>query len=128
MDIKILIVDDEVEIAEGYEMLLQGTFNCTSVHTVAEAIQLVSKSSPDAVITDLRFPGESGMDLLKFLENFPAIATVAISGYTQQLNHKTVVDRFLPKPVMNANKFHAVIQEALTCAKNRMLVKGQSSP
>nr|WP_314444219.1 response regulator [uncultured Sphingomonas sp.] len=63
----ILVVDDEIEIVEELCELL-GAFGHVAhgAHCVAEALDLLGgKIRVDTIISDLRMPGPSGLDLLR---------------------------------------------------------------
>src|SRR3990172_11888852 len=63
---KILIVDDEVDLAEALaDLLARVGYACAVCAESARAYDAVVAESPDLVLTDLKMAGISGMDLLK---------------------------------------------------------------
>lgn len=66
MDAAILVVDDEASVCAllNDRLTLEG-FQCRTCSTAEEAISLVGSTPFDAIISDLRLPGKSGLDLLE---------------------------------------------------------------
>ncbi|MFH0787185.1 MAG: response regulator [Pseudomonadota bacterium] len=83
MEGKILIVDDELDILELLEMIItERTPHQVITTNNPLEVPLMLKESPfDLLITDLRMPGLSGMDLIreakKILPDMPIIVITA---------------------------------------------------
>lgn len=79
---RILIADDESEIRYTLGKALGGTHACTAVESGEAAIDAIAEAAPDAVITDLKMPGKSGLDVLAAVkERDPLIPVVIMTGY-----------------------------------------------
>ncbi len=79
----LLVVDDEKVILEILKdfLSLEG-FKVLTAISGEDAMQLLHKESFDLVITDLKMPGISGLDLLKHItERFPHTVTVVMTGF-----------------------------------------------
>jgi DNA-binding NtrC family response regulator len=80
---KVLIIDDDASLRRVMEMQLE-EIGC-DVITVAggkEALAALEEVTPDLVITDLRIPGMSGMDLLKSLRaDHPELTVIMVTAY-----------------------------------------------
>jgi DNA-binding NtrC family response regulator len=80
---KILIVDDELDILELLEMIIteRTPYQVITTNNSLEVPPLLKESSIDLLITDLRMPGLSGMDLIreakKILPDMPIIVITA---------------------------------------------------
>lgn len=62
----VLVVDDEVEIVNALkEYLNEKGFNVIPSHTVDEAYDQYNKYLPDLILSDIKMPGKSGIDLFK---------------------------------------------------------------
>jgi DNA-binding NtrC family response regulator len=124
LKIKLLIVEDEVETAEAYRMLLEEKFEVRFVNCVEEAEREITKWEPVVVLTDLALPGKSGVDLLQFLSDYPEIARVVITGYLdgfeKDLREKVTVDKILLKPLGDEKILTSAIGEAIMAACGRM--------
>ncbi len=81
--IRILIVDDEPLIRESlFEILRIEGFKVQMAPTGEEALTLLSKTTMDIVVTDLKLPAMSGLDLLeKIRDDSPKTETILMTGY-----------------------------------------------
>jgi CheY-like chemotaxis protein len=81
---KVLIVDDEPEVAKALRrMLTRRGFDVETVTSAAEALERLEPLAPDIVISDYRMPGMKGPDLLDEVKRrAPAAARFLISGQT----------------------------------------------
>ncbi|MFI5341009.1 MAG: sigma-54-dependent transcriptional regulator [Candidatus Methylomirabilales bacterium] len=80
---KILIVDDEVDLAQALSALLgHAGYTCAVCTDGARAYDAVVAESPDLVLTDLRMPGGSGIDLLKKVRSHnPTLPVVLLTAF-----------------------------------------------
>lgn len=83
-DMKILVVDDEVDLLEMISMRFQiFGFHVDTASSIDEASDLMGKKDYNILITDVRMPNGSGVDLLKRVKhknpNQPTVFLV--SGY-----------------------------------------------
>ncbi|MGH7453989.1 MAG: sigma-54-dependent transcriptional regulator, partial [bacterium] len=111
---RILAVDDTSSTLELLQRNLtsQG-YQVFTTPNVAEAIRLLESTPVDLVITDLKMPGASGMDLIRHLrENFKDIEVMMITGYPTIEGAVTAVksgaEDFLAKPFTDEELFSAV--------------------
>ena len=66
---RLLVIDDEPDLRTLYELtLLREGYQLASAGTVAEALQLLQAERFIAVISDMRLPDGSGLDVLAWLE------------------------------------------------------------
>ena len=64
---EILLVDDEIKVLEGLERLLHsqaGEWEMTFASSVTEALDVLAKRPPEAVLLDIEMPGKGGLELL----------------------------------------------------------------
>lgn len=104
MDITILIVDDE----KSQRLILSGDlksrgFNVLEADSVENALNLVMKHRIDIILSDLKMPGASGIDLVNQLKNInPEISVVIMTAYasveTAVLAMKQGAYDFVTKP------------------------------
>lgn len=105
MDPKILCVDDEPNILAAFERQLRREFDVAIAAGGAEALDLVEKEGPFAVIiSDMRMPGMTGVELLTRMSQVaPDTVRIMLTGNADQ---QTAIDaindghifRFLTKP------------------------------
>jgi diguanylate cyclase (GGDEF)-like protein len=78
---RILIVDDEPGVRGILYDLLSETYDCAVAGSAAEALALLGSERFDLVLSDIRMPGMSGLDLVPLvLERDPETVVVMISG------------------------------------------------
>jgi DNA-binding NtrC family response regulator len=80
---KVLIIDDDASLRRVMEMQLE-EIGCDviSVASGSEALAALEEVTPTLVITDLRIPGMSGMDLLKILRaDHPELTIIMVTAY-----------------------------------------------
>jgi two-component system, NtrC family, response regulator HydG len=81
--INILVVDDSPETVELIRRNLESEgYNIYSSDNVQSAIRLLNNLEVAMVITDLKMPGESGMELVRHVaENMRGVGTLVITGF-----------------------------------------------
>ena len=79
---KLLIVDDEPEIAEIYRELLDyAGFQVDSFIDSEKALESIKKNSYDLIITDKKMPKISGLEIIEYVEaNLPDTPVLLITG------------------------------------------------
>jgi len=101
----VMVVDDEAVVREGVKRVLEGTGEfevetCSSGHL---ALERLLDEDFDLVITDLKMPGMSGMEVLQTLKAIhPDVPVVMITGYAMVATAveamKYGAADYLPKP------------------------------
>lgn len=127
-----LIVDDNISLVEGLQNLaLWEKYNCTAtgVTSAVEALQIILSRKVDVVITDIKMPQMSGLDLCRTLQiDFPWIERVVISAYTDfsyaQQAIQYGVSTFLMKPI-DLDELEQVVTQLLK--KKEQLDENKSS-
>lgn len=114
---KVLIADDEINILEGIASLVNwencGATLIKKAHNGRIAFDFIQENPPDIVISDIKMPGLSGVELIEKVHSiFPHIKFIILSGYDEFEYAKKVmqynVKYYLLKP-SNESK----IEEAL---------------
>lgn len=80
---KILVVDDEEKIRKLLAMMLSDeSYQVTVVGSTAEALRTFKDVPHDAVITDIKMPGEDGLQLLAKIKSIDAfVPVILITGH-----------------------------------------------
>ena len=80
---RLLIVDDEAVIRDGLKRILEGeSFVVETCSSGYSAIETMQKRDFDLIITDLKMPGMSGIEVLKSVRTLqPHIPVILITGY-----------------------------------------------
>ncbi|MFP4458884.1 MAG: sigma-54-dependent transcriptional regulator [Candidatus Zixiibacteriota bacterium] len=101
---KLLIVDDSVDTLEILRRnLSKGDYEIYTATSVKEALAFLDTMQVDLVITDLKMPEVSGMELVRFInENLENTQIMMITGYASLDSAieavKTGAEEYLPKP------------------------------
>lgn len=105
---KVLIVEDDVELAETYQDILEITgheVDVISTSHQAVAYLVAGRHRPDIVILDMNLHGDSGVVVLGLIRRIPRLAKtkVIIASGFPDLAKRAIsewgADLFLPKPV-----------------------------
>ncbi|MCU0929245.1 MAG: sigma-54 dependent transcriptional regulator [Burkholderiaceae bacterium] len=115
---RLLVVDDEPDLRTLYELtLVREGYEVETAETLAEARERLDGRRYHAVITDMRLPDGSGLELLQWLEaNARAEKAIVITAYGSAENAvealKAGAYDYLTKPV-DLRQFRGVIASAL---------------
>ena len=115
---RILVVDDEAVIREGMRRILDG--GGFTVETFANgylAIEKLQAEAFDLLITDLKMPGMSGMDVLDQIKAInPKLPVIIITGFVTDETTAEIIKRgarnCLPKP-FNPEQLRNAVKNAL---------------
>ena len=102
----IVVVDDDDDTREYLKSLLRGPYNVTACANAGAAWAVVESQLPDAVVTDLVMPGESGSELCARIRGNEAtrhIPVIILTGQNGEQEEQTAsdsgADKFLSKPI-----------------------------
>ena len=100
----ILIVDDEKNTREGLSKALGDDFDVFAASNADDAIRMLDAEDFDAVITDLRMSGKTGMSVIDksiSVENKPVCIMLTAYGNVEMAVEamKRGADDFISKPV-----------------------------
>jgi len=103
--LRVLVVEDNDESRQLYVLVLtRAGFEVKEAVGGEEALQMLDECDPDLLITDLRTPSMSGIDLIRRIrgeEQWANLPIIAISAYSHdQLAHAALqgATRVLRKP------------------------------
>jgi DNA-binding response OmpR family regulator len=79
---KILIVDDNQELARAIQIMLEGEgFEVRSAKDGQDGYWAFLEFNPDLVITDIQMPGENGLELMEHIRTLnPTVRTIYMSS------------------------------------------------
>src|SRR5690554_130203 len=104
---RILVVDDEVSILNTLEILLRREgFEVSVAKSGREALERFEESRPDVVLTDIRMPGVTGLDLLaQIRERDPETPVILMTAQATLQSAVQAVNQgafyYLQKPFVN---------------------------
>ncbi len=102
---KILIVEDNTQIAGFIIDVLKDKYNCITSENGRSGLVIASSFFPDLIIADEMMPIMSGLEMVKLLKQRPRLASIPIIMLTAKSDNKTEnesiklgVDVFMTKP------------------------------
>jgi len=120
---KVIVADDEPLMLEGWKTIIDwnkfGYELCGAASDGDEALELVERIGPDLLLTDIRMPGLSGLDLIRVLQERRGLdmKSVIVSGYAEfdyaRQALRFGVDRYVLKPIVS-EEIHELLQELRT--------------
>jgi YesN/AraC family two-component response regulator len=132
MDEKILLVDDEPNVLDGYRRTLGREFTLETAVGAQEALALIGDKGPyGVVVSDMRMPGMDGVQLLSRVKTqSPDTIRVMLTGHADMetainaINEGSIF-RFLNKPatkeIMAKTLTAALVQYRLVTAEKQLL-------
>jgi DNA-binding NtrC family response regulator len=130
----ILVVDDSPDTLEVLGRNLSGQgFAVQTASSVAEAVELLERSPVDLVITDLKMPKASGLDLVRYVrDNLKSSEVMMITGYATIPSAveavKTGAEEYLPKPFTEEELLSAVDRVLRRLRQRRLLQRPRGEP
>ena len=119
---KILIVDDEKPTRDVMARALGATYDCLTAPDAALAMKAL-KANPDValMISDVRMPGESGVELLKKAKKAnPSLVCILLTAYgTVDLAVEAMkdgADDFMTKPITDLDQLELRVASAIRSA------------
>ena len=124
---KLWIVDDEESIREICKSALEDSFFIETFPNGSEALLALNSDKPDLIITDIKMPGLSGLDLLqKVSEKYPGLPTIVITAHSDIDNalsaYKGGAFEYLPKP-FDVDKIRSLALKALNQSDSDVTLK-----
>ena len=113
---RILVIEDDEEMRSLLKDFIEGEgYEADSVDNGSEAFRRVVKEPFDLIITDIRMPGLTGLDILPGLKKLrPEASIIVITAFgSEEVFHKSLergADAYLEKPI-HLNKLRTLIQE-----------------
>jgi DNA-binding NtrC family response regulator len=130
-NINVLVVDDSPETVELIKRNLQTIgYQIYTASNVQSAIKLLRSVNIDLVITDLKMPGENGIELVRHVsENYKGIGVLVITGFPSIQGAiesiKIGAEEYLVKSFTDEELFKAVEGVLAKTYKNKKEVEKQ---
>ncbi len=104
----VLIIDDEIKVAEALRYLLTNHLKTTekivvySANSVADGVKIIEQYKPDLVFLDIHMPGENGLSLFDYFKDnrsFEVVIATAYDEYALEVLNKHNCLHYLLKPI-----------------------------
>lgn len=101
---RILIAEDEVELARGLKFILEkNKFSVDIVHNGKDALDYFHNSDYDAVVLDIMMPNKNGLEVLAQIRSEKSIVPVMMLTAKAEIEDRCIglesgADDYLPKP------------------------------
>jgi DNA-binding response OmpR family regulator len=104
MNIKVLVIDDDIAITDLMSMLLKTHgFDVTTSNSGSDGVNLIKEKSPHVVILDLMMPDMDGWQVCKAVRAFSNVPILILSAINDPRLVASILDAgaddFLVKPV-----------------------------
>ena len=115
---RILIIEDDEEMRSLLEDFFEEDgFEIDSVSNGSEAFRKIARESFNLIITDIRMPGLTGLDILPGIRKLqPEVSIIVITAFGSEEVHRKALDRgataYLEKPIL-FNKLRTLIHEMI---------------
>jgi len=104
---KILIIEDEVVLAEMYkEKLEKEGFEVFLASEIGEGIEIAKKEKPDLILLDVLLPRENGVSFLEKIKNeeeIKSIPVIVFSNYDDPQTKKKAFELGVKEYLIKAN-------------------------
>ncbi|MBD2196556.1 MULTISPECIES: MASE1 domain-containing protein [Calothrix] len=107
--LRILVVDDDRDTGEFITIMLENLgASVTAVTSAGEALEIIAKSRPDLLLSDISMPGIDGYMLIRLIRAMPPeqggkIPAIALTAFAGEMNQKQAIaagfQMHLSKPV-----------------------------
>lgn len=100
---RILVVDDENGPRQALRILLKEFYEVRTADSVAAALEELDQCSIDVIVTDIRMPNATGLDLLREAKlRCPDVQVILLTGYGQLSSAMEAIDHgafaYMEKP------------------------------
>jgi len=121
-DLSVLFVDDEKSILFSMRRFLRlEPFRMFFAESGRKALKILDQENIDILVTDLRMPGVSGLELLVAAQKkYPRLRCIVLSATTEVTEREEVeaaceIAAFLSKP-LEPDIFHSILKKVMITA------------
>lgn len=119
---KILVVEDDPELAEVYQTILyEADYDVAVAHNGRDALQTVDEHKPELILLDLRMPVMDGVEFLKeydVKDKHSDVKVIVFSNYDLQEEiddaYRLGADRYVLKAWASPKELLQIVEDSLT--------------
>jgi DNA-binding NtrC family response regulator len=125
-EIEVLVLDDEAIVCERLKEFFGAKGLFVEAFTESEkAIARLKEKNFDVVVTDMKMPGPTGMDVLQFIkDNHPSTQVIIISAYSLIDKFREAeamgVYEYVTKPFQLSNIYNLVVKASKRAKKQKI--------
>jgi DNA-binding response OmpR family regulator len=122
---RVLIIEDDEEMRSLLkDFFVEEGFETDSVSNGYDALGVLTKKVFDLVVTDIRMPGLTGLDILPRIKNIqPEVAIIVITAFgTEEVRRKAFergANAYLEKPI-HFQELRGLIHEVILAKEKRV--------
>ncbi|WP_270167297.1 response regulator transcription factor [Paenibacillus sp. SYP-B4298] len=124
--LKVMVIEDELTLRKGLVWTTPwDTFGCEVVGECAdgrEGAELIRKLQPDIVVTDIRMPGLTGIEMMQEVRTVVDTEFIFITGYSDFKYAKAAIDLgaqgFILKPI-DDEELEAILLKAADAVRRK---------
>lgn len=123
---RILVIEDDAEMRSLLKDFIEGEeFEVNTAYDGSEAFRKLAKENFDLIITDIRMPGLSGLDILPGLKKLqPQSLIIVITAFGSEEVYRRVLgrgaDAYLEKPI-HLEELRILMQKLVFPEANKMV-------
>ena len=112
--LKVLLVEDDLEVAQELEIFLRHRFDQVWVaHSGEGGLEIYRRHKPDMLITDIELPGMDGLRLVETIRREDQkVAIFVITAHVYEVHLlravKLNLEEFIPKPIVHSQLLSAL--------------------
>jgi diguanylate cyclase (GGDEF)-like protein len=92
MSIKILVVDDDVDVSKLLmKFLIKSGFKTESANSAEEAEEILKNEEINMVLTDIKLPGTDGIKLTKNIKKKYNLDVIVMTGYSSEYSYEDAI-------------------------------------
>ncbi|MFC1515147.1 diguanylate cyclase [Thermodesulfobacteriota bacterium] len=124
MDTNILIVDDDDVIRYTMrDFIIAAGYNSKSAASAEEALDVLATDSVQIVITDIRLPGQDGLELTETIKRDYDIDVIVMTGYSGDYAYEKVIGKGASDLVFKPVRYEELLLRLKRVLKERQLTK-----
>ena len=123
MEIKILVVDDDVVILNLLvEFLIKSGFKTKSAKSAEEAEEILKNEEINIAITDIKLPGTDGLQFTNRIKKKYNIDVIVMTGYSSEYSYEDAIKNGASDLILKPLKLYEVIFRINKVIKERSLL------
>jgi diguanylate cyclase (GGDEF)-like protein len=126
MAVKILIVEDDVDVSETLILFLtKSGFKAKCANSAEEAEEILKNEEMHMVLTDIKLPGIDGIKLTKNIKKKYGLDVIVMTGYSSEYFYEDAIINGASDLIFKPVKFNELLLRINRVLKERSLLKNR---